>query len=442
LTSASCTSWSHTYSYDKAGNRTSKDSVTYTVNTVNEVTALSDGTSFTYDNNGNRTQKTKGTDTWVYTYDYANRLTEVEENSATIGEYVYDGNGKRIQVTENGETTTYIYFSLEVLYEENMTGIATYIYGPNGILGKRTTINEESNTFYYHTDHLGSTRLVTDSDKNIVSAVTYHPFGNPSIKEGSETYLFNGKEKDSINMYYYGARYYDPTLGRFITRDPLNGMTANSQLLNRYSYCLNNPVNSLDPTGLVVVTMSNDETGVDITITGEGMFIGWDCDGIHYTLAISSDMLTWELSWFEDGIEKTMTIMKDGEINTMEGIAFWLGFCEPSAFISGKGSLNGLSPEEYARKKLNIDTKEEIELFARWYNVGKQLGQILAHQDNELYRFYCPAPFDDDIWQKMVDDIAVELVFSYPWNPYPINGIGDLCWEAIAYYIKKLLKGN
>ena len=148
LTSASCTSWSHTYSYDKAGNRTSKDSVTYTINTINEVTALSDGTSFTYDNNGNRTQKTKGTDTWVYTYDYANRLTGVEKNSATIGEYVYDGDGKRIQKTENSATTTYIYLGLDVLYEENTTKIATYIYGPTGKLAKRTTINEESTTYY------------------------------------------------------------------------------------------------------------------------------------------------------------------------------------------------------------------------------------------------------------------------------------------------------
>lgn len=96
LTSASCNSWSHTYTYDKAGNIKSKDSVTYTVNTVNEVTASSDSASFTYDDNGNRTQKTKGNDTWSYTYDYANRLTKVEENSAAMGEYVYDGEGKRI----------------------------------------------------------------------------------------------------------------------------------------------------------------------------------------------------------------------------------------------------------------------------------------------------------------------------------------------------------
>jgi RHS repeat-associated protein len=249
LLSAGCASWNHTYSYDKAGNRTGKDSVAYTVNAVNEVMALSDGTFFSYDLNGNRTQKAKGTDTWDYTYDYANRLTKVEKNSTTLGEYVYDGDGRRLQVTENGEATTYIYSGLTVLFEENSAGTADYIYGPAGLFAKRTTINEESNTFYYHTDHLGSTRLVTDGTKNIVTAVTYHPFGEPDTCEGSEHYLFSGKQRDSTGIYYLGARYYDPELGRFLTRDPLVGDTMTPQRLNRYTYCRNNPLKYVDPWG-------------------------------------------------------------------------------------------------------------------------------------------------------------------------------------------------
>ncbi|MGC1119963.1 MAG: RHS repeat-associated core domain-containing protein, partial [Candidatus Methanofastidiosia archaeon] len=249
LTSASCTSWSHTYSYDKAGNRTVKDSVTYIINTINEVTALSDGTSFTYDDNGNRTSKTKEEDIWEYMYDYANRLTRVEENDTVIGEYIYDGNGRRIQVTENSETTTYIYAGIAVLYEENSSGSAAYIYGPTGKIAKRTTINQETDTFYYHPDHMGSMRLVTDEDKNIVAAVTYHPFGETSTEEGSEDYLFNGKEQDSTGLYYFGSRYYDPDLGRFITKDPYYGNLTRPQSLNRYTYCENNPLRYKDPWG-------------------------------------------------------------------------------------------------------------------------------------------------------------------------------------------------
>ena len=178
------------------------------------------------------------------------RLIEVEKNSTTLGEYVYDGGGRRIQVTENSLTTTYIYAGMNTLYEENSTGTADYIYGPRGTLAKRTTINEESSTFYYHTDHLGSTRLVTDDNRNIVSAVTYDPFGETCTEEGSENHLFNGKEKDATNLYYYGARYYDPDLGRFITRDPSGGDILMPQSLNRYTYCLNNPLNYVDPAGL------------------------------------------------------------------------------------------------------------------------------------------------------------------------------------------------
>ncbi len=260
LTSASCTLWSHIYSHDKVGNRTAKDGVTYTINTLNEVTGLSDGTSFTYDSNGNRTGKTKGTDTWVYTYDYANRLTKVEKNSEALGEYVYDGDGKRIQVIEDGVATICIYSGLNIIYEENATGAATYVFGPTGVLAKKTMINGKSNTFYYHSDHLGSTRLVTDSNKNIVSDVTYLPFGEINTKEGLEHYLFNGKEQDSTGLYYYGARYYDPELGRFITRDLLTGKRVNPQSLNRYTYCLNNPVKLIDPAGLLY-SMYNVDTG-------------------------------------------------------------------------------------------------------------------------------------------------------------------------------------
>jgi RHS repeat-associated protein len=249
LTSASCISWSHSYSYDKAGNRTGKDGVTYTVNVVNEVTALSDDTSFMYDDNGNRTQKADETDTWDYTYDYANRLTAVEENSETIGEYAYDGDGRRIQVTENSITTTYIYSGLDVVYEATSTGTACYIYGPTGRLAKRTTIGEESSIFYYSGDHLGSTRLATDESGNIIVAVTYHPFGEVSMQEGTEHYTFTGKELDETGLYYYGSRYYDPDLGRLITRDSVKGYISRPQSLNRFTYCQNNPLKYVDPWG-------------------------------------------------------------------------------------------------------------------------------------------------------------------------------------------------
>ncbi|MBU6999009.1 MAG: RHS repeat protein [Theionarchaea archaeon] len=272
LTSASCTAWSHSYTYDKVGNITAKDAITCTVNTTNEVTSLSDGTAFAYDSNGNRIEKTKGTDTWDYTYDYANRLTKVKENDAVVGEYIYSVDSRRIQVKEGIANTTFIYSGLNILYEENTTGTATYIYGLAGQIAKMTTIQGESNTFYYHTDHLKSTRLVTDESGTIVEDVRYHPFGEP-ITNGEESCLYTGKERDSTDLYYYGARYYDSDLGRFLTRDPLTGTNTSPQTLNRYAYCLDNPVKLIDPVGLKSTTGQGkmcDEAGICIRATPDG----------------------------------------------------------------------------------------------------------------------------------------------------------------------------
>jgi RHS repeat-associated protein len=273
LTSAEGDYGSLSYVYDPVGNRLSQNSVTYTYNAMNELISVSDGTTFAY-GNGNRTQKTKGSNKWIYTYDYSNRLTKVEKNDTTVGEYVYDGDGKRIQKTENGTTTTYIYAGLDVLYEETTTGTATYIYGPTGRLAKRTEIQGETHTYYYHADHLGSTRLVTDESRNVVTEAVYSPFGETTA---TGEYLYNGKEKDATGLYYYGARYYDCDIGRFITKDPLIGKKDNPQSLNRYVYCLNNPVTLIDPAGLAA-KMCNVDTGICTRDTVNG-WIAYDENG-------------------------------------------------------------------------------------------------------------------------------------------------------------------
>ncbi|MGD2250943.1 MAG: RHS repeat-associated core domain-containing protein [Candidatus Methanofastidiosia archaeon] len=440
LTSASCTSWSHTYSYDKVGNRTSKDGVTYTVNSVNEVTALSDGTSFAYDDNGNRTQKTKGTDTWEYIYDYANRLKKVEENDSIIGEYVYDGDGKRIQVTENNETTTYIYSGLNIVYEETMTGTAVYIYGPTGRIAKRTTINQETNTFYYHTDHLGSTRLVIDSSKNIVSAAAYHPFGETSAQEGSEDYLFNGKEMDSADFYYYGARYYDPNLGKFLTKDAFRGRLKTPQSLNRYAYCLNNPLAYVDAFGLVYYNVTDaDGNEYTVRVLDNGtIFIGMEIDGIQYTWKISNDYKDWDLFWEDEEGFQELNLMKDGKITSVEGKAFYLGFCFWGALGGIEEPMGGYESQlEYAKAQFG---EENAETFSKFYDIGKKFGEFVAWKDNELYRIYCPAPFNGIAWKNMVNKMAVELVFSYPWNPFPMVRFWKwVAAETVIRAIEKIL---
>ena len=104
---------------------------------------------------------------------------------------------------------------------------------------------------YYLKDHLGSTRFVFDDDNNMVDYSDYYPFDlympdrkrvNSGVKE-----QFTGKERDAETGFdYFGARYYDPSIGRFITPDPLSNYSPH---LTPYHYCRNNPLNRYDPDG-------------------------------------------------------------------------------------------------------------------------------------------------------------------------------------------------
>jgi RHS repeat-associated protein len=229
-------------------------------------------TTLTYDSNGNTLTKSADHE-WVYHYNNANQLTQVDKDQQMVAQYVYNGDGKRIKKIEwsddlqDYETTIYVYSGVHIVYEENDTGTARHLYGPSGRIAKQTTINNETTTYYYSTDHLGSTRMVTSDNGTPLTSVTYYPFGTTNNYTGSEqSFLFTGKEKDATGLYYFNARYYNPETGRFITRDlytwlpddprsPGSSETMKKWLINpqrfdRYSYALNNPLRYTDPTGL------------------------------------------------------------------------------------------------------------------------------------------------------------------------------------------------
>jgi RHS repeat-associated protein len=242
------------YTYDAAGNRLSQNDTAYTYDTMNELLSGSDGSSFTYDEMGNAVTKSTSTDTYSYTHDQRNRLVQVEKNQQVIAEYTYDGDGRRIEKTEWVESlqdyrsTIYVYSGGNVIYEENVqTGAhATYVHGPTGKIAK----NAEGLREYYHRDHLGSTRLITDELGEVVGEISYKPFGESTRSDNTEeNHLYTGKEEDLTGLYYYGARYYDPQIGRWIERDPRGGTVENPVSLNRYVYCFNNPLFYIDPDG-------------------------------------------------------------------------------------------------------------------------------------------------------------------------------------------------
>ncbi len=120
---------------------------------------------------------------------------------------------------------------------------------------QRIALRQGGTLYYLLTDHLGSTSLLTDANgaKVANSELRYLPYG--SVRSGDPAALptafnFTGQRLDtSTGLLYYGARYYDPALGRFISPDTVVPGAANPQALNRYSYCYNNPIRYTDPTG-------------------------------------------------------------------------------------------------------------------------------------------------------------------------------------------------
>jgi RHS repeat-associated protein len=254
LTSAASTmvpaAYTHTYAYDSIGKMTSGAGKTFTY-PVSEFSGfhapISDGTnSYAYDANGNMTTKTTGATTRAFTWDADNRLVRVSENGVTLAQYGYDHAGQRVKKIVGSNTTVYI----GKHYECTNGACSKFIFANGERIALRPVGTSE--VYYYLPDHLGSTTVFTDRAGNRLQDLAYFPYGATRVNAGSADvhHKFTGQEFDAeIGLYYYGARYYDPALMRFISPDTISPDFARPQTLNRYSYVLNNPLKFIDPTG-------------------------------------------------------------------------------------------------------------------------------------------------------------------------------------------------
>jgi RHS repeat-associated protein len=118
---------------------------------------------------------------------------------------------------------------------------------------KRIALIESTGAIrYHHADHLDSTRVVTDGAGALVERISYRPYGESGA--AAAKYKFTSKELDAeTGLYFYGARYYNAALARFISPDPAAPLLDDPQTLNRYAYARNNPIFYNDPSGLFEV---------------------------------------------------------------------------------------------------------------------------------------------------------------------------------------------
>jgi RHS repeat-associated protein len=239
------------------GNRTSSHlSANYYYNAANRLTE-DDTYDYTYDANGNLTQRTVKPDqeTLKFYYNAENQLTKIEKLEhptsspySTIT-YSYDGLGRRIQKNIDGTKTKWVYDNEDISQEydgsNNVTG--KFTNGPG--IDEPISLTRGTSTYFYHSDGLGSVRKMTNIDGGVVNSYTYDSFGRDIAHTitVSNPYRYTGREwDDESGLYYYRARYYDASVGRFLSEDPaglINGP-------NLYLYVRNNPLNLIDPWGL------------------------------------------------------------------------------------------------------------------------------------------------------------------------------------------------
>jgi RHS repeat-associated protein len=184
--------------------------------------------------------------------------------------FLYDGDGVRIAKIENDKTTVYVGD-----LEKNLTSGELIKYYSIG--GKRVVIKNNSGINYIISDHLGSTSVVSDAQGYSKGVERYYPYGTMRNQIGEDTSRqYTSQINDtSTDLYYYNARYYNPRTANFIQAD------FKSNILNRYGYVSQNPVNLVDPSGYeselppmekdAMIEYAKSKYGVSFI----GMDIGW-----------------------------------------------------------------------------------------------------------------------------------------------------------------------
>lgn len=313
-----------TYAYDLAGRRTSMGGSLAAVNlpnaisttaydAANEVTQWGTATP-TYDANGN----TLSDGTNSYVWDARNHLASMDSGADT---FEYGPFGRRVAKTTILGTTNYLYDGSNPAQELSGTTPTANMLTGLGIdeYFQRT---DSSGTANFLTDALGSTVELTNSSGGTVASYTYEPFGNTTATGTSTNpYQYTGRENDGTGLYFLRARYYSPTLQRFVSEDP---MGFRSDETNLYGYAADGPSVYSDPSGL------DTQVGVNL---GGTLFGGLTGIGGGLTLGISTN-----------GTLSGTSLFASGEVTGMVGVGAYAGGGLGPVFSHTTGSIpTGLS---------------------------------------------------------------------------------------------------
>src|SRR5262249_15457619 len=240
-----------TYTYDAVGGQAQLDGswartglpqalASANYDATNRITTWP-GQVFSYDLNGNLASD------GLTSYSWSARNQLVGLNGGIGASFGYDGLERRRSKTVGGTTTTFLYDGVNLVQElSGSTPTANLLTG--GGVDETLARTDAGGTKSLLIDALGSALVLADATRTLQTPYTFDPFGATAASGASSTNAlqFTGRENDNDGLYYYRARYYAPSIGRFLSEDPADWRSG----VDLYAYVGDNPVNLTDPYGL------------------------------------------------------------------------------------------------------------------------------------------------------------------------------------------------
>jgi RHS repeat-associated protein len=283
------------YEYDDAGNLleivvtddSGSTTDTRTYNNLNQIETRTGGWTYAFDDNGCLLEKNNGTgvgdEKWEFSWDEDDRLVQVKKGVYAAGpvlvnqftvDYTYDSAGRMLTRDDGTDVTTFVWDGWDLLSETTDSVTTDYLV-PQGLIH---SFIRDGELFVCHADALGSVRMVTDANGDVVAQLEYGAWGE--LLDGSFDSVpggmpfgfvgaFGVRTDATTGLLYMRARHYDCTLARFISRDALKSV-------NRYEYALSSPLDLVDLSGLEPDTPAGGER-----ITGDKPGI-WRLNGGYH----------------------------------------------------------------------------------------------------------------------------------------------------------------
>ena len=323
---------------------------------------------FTYDPVGNRLssqeQAPASGRNAEYRYDFENRLIGVA-SPGMEARYKYDPLGRRIEKDVNGVITRYLYDGPNLVAEYDQEGDLKARYTHSLAVDEPLAMERGGKVFYYHRDGLGSVVALTGEGGQAAQRYEYESFGKILNPSGTlpNPFTFTAREYDEeTGLYYFRARFYDPTAGRFLTQDPI-GFAGGD--VNLYRYVQNNPVNFRDPSGLAAPDVhffislaaglaEKRGLGESLRIAWESMWRDWGTQGqLSSDTNIHGGMIGWDavLGRRQEAHEAIMGALQiiaeeakacrhGNALHTIQDLQFswhagqqWKGWTDPSSIL-------------------------------------------------------------------------------------------------------------